>query len=274
MKKAESGVKYPQKEKAYSFITENGQPFLSAVIGVTYPNPDYEIISESREHSVLEFVLEGEGEVLLGEKWQTVRKGDSYILLQGEKHAYRANAKNPFKKIWINYKADYFTAFAKAYGVQSGIYKADTLPYFEKLYALFKNEAQENIEFVIADSVYQIIKIVATSNRGDKNSFAQRIKSALDACLYKKTNLEEIAQKLFSSKSNIIRIFKDEYGVTPYEYLLDMKIFSAKLLLSNSQMSVKEIAERLCITDEHYFSSVFLKRVGLRPKDYRKNYVN
>ena len=31
-----------------------------------------------------------------------------------------------------------------------------------------------------------------------------------------------------------------------------------------------EIAERVQISDQHYFSSLFLERVGMRPKDYRK----
>ena len=250
MKKTDYRVKYPRKEKAYSFITENGAPFFSAVIGVTYPHPDYEIVDSVRNFSVLEFVLEGEGEILLGEKWQMVQKGDTYILLQGEKHAYRANPKNSFKKIWINYDADYFPALAAAYGVKSGVYKADTLQYFQQLYELFKEEGQENIELVLADCVYQILKAIATAKNGAQNSFAQKIKNALDGCVYKKTDLEKIAQKLFSSKSNIIRIFKAAYGVTPYEYLLDMKISSAKLLLSNSQMAIKEIADRLEMTED------------------------
>ena len=272
MKKSRFNVKYPRNEKAYSYLNESGVPFTSAVIGVTYPNPDYEIISESRDYCVLEFVLEGEGEVLLGEQWQTVQKGDTYILLQGEKHAYRANPQNPFKKIWINYSAHYFSALAAAYGVKSGVYKADVLQYFQKLYELFKQERKENIEYVIADYAYQILKTVATANHREKNVFAQKIKNALNGCVYKKTNMEEISQKLFSSKSNIIRVFKAEYGVTPYEYLLDMKIASAKLMLSNSQMTIKEIADRLCILDEHYFSTLFLKRTGMRPKDYRQTY--
>lgn len=36
-------VKYPNKEFAAAFLAENGVPFQNAVIGITYPSPDYQI---------------------------------------------------------------------------------------------------------------------------------------------------------------------------------------------------------------------------------------
>jgi len=263
---------YPRREDAYTFVTENGQPFVGATVGITYPLSNYKIYLPKRKESVIEYVLSGEGEILLNGKWHKVEKGDTYILFQGSDHEYRANPKNPFKKIWINYRAEYLPKLAEAYGISEGIYKVDTLQCFEKLYEVFKGNTS-NVEFIIADYVYQIIKaIVESKNRAE--TLAQRVKNELDSAIYKKLNLDETAKNLFSSKSNIIRVFKSEYGVTPYEYLIDKKIAFAKILLTTTQMSVKEIAEKVCILDEHYFSSVFLKRVGLRPKDYRKNCVN
>ena len=91
----------------------------------------------------------------------------------------------------------------------------------------------------------------------------------LSAAVYKKVELDSIASELHLSKSTIIRIFKKAYGTTPYEFLIDRKIEAAKTLLSSSCMLVKEISEKLCFTDEHYFSSLFLKRVGECPTDYR-----
>ena len=87
--------------------------------------------------------------------------------------------------------------------------------------------------------------------------------------MYEKINLDTVASNLHISKSNLIRVFKKNYGVTPYEYLLTLKTETAKILLRETTMSVKEIADRLCISDEHYFSSLFFARVGMRPREYR-----
>ena len=100
------------------------------------------------------------------------------------------------------------------------------------------------------------------------------IREELGAALYQKLDLNLLSEKLHISKSNIIRIFKKRYGVTPYEYLIASKIEAAKALLVNTQLPIKEIADRLCIVDEHYFSTLFCNRVGVRPSHFRKNVKN
>ena len=90
--------------------------------------------------------------------------------------------------------------------------------------------------------------------------------------MYEKLNLNVLAARLHLSKSNMIRLFKKSFGTTPYEYLLSLKISTAKLLLKNSKMTVKDISDRLKFSDEHYFSTLFLARVGMRPRDYRINH--
>ena len=272
-------VKYPKEEKFVAFLPNNGMPFHSAIIGITYPNPDYRI-SRAPGHNinVFEFVLEGEGEIYLDGMWKKVKAGDTYVLRGGEEHQYRANPCAPWKKQWINYIADYIAPLMDAYGVQSGIYKC---PEAQKYFDLATEAAKftaPNAELcqTVAECVHKIIYRLSSSHTRSAqteeiSSDAYRIREELTAALYKKLDLDELTQKLHISKSNIIRIFKKRYGTTPYEYLLNTKIETAKVLLLNTQIPVKEIANRLCISDEHYFSSLFYARVGVRPRQFRKN---
>ena len=259
------------REHAVAFIAENGVPFNNALIGITYPDPEYKIKrSASNPITVFEYVLEGEGEIFLNGKWLTVSAGDIYILRRGEDHYYRSSARSPWKKLWINYVADYLLAFLDAYGINSGIYRCENAKaYFLQLFELTKVEnGGKNVHLTIAELVHKIVHALA-SERLTETSDEYRIREALNASVYEKLSLDELAAKLHISKSNIIRVFKKSYGVTPYEYLITLKIATAKLLLKDTKMTVKEIADKLCIADEHYFSSLFLERVGMRPRDYR-----
>lgn len=273
---SEFNVKYTGKEKAVVFITDDGSPFSTAIIGITYPFSDYSVYrSAENDQNVFEYILEGSGEVLLNGSWRSVQAGDMYILREGEPHFYRADPKTPWKKLWINYASDYISAFFTSYRVKSGIYRSETVrPYFDRLYGYTKlRSADRNTCFDIADGVHKIIEAAAI-NDGTPISDEYRIKEALNAAIYKKLSLDELSESLHISKSNIIRIFRSKYGSTPYEYLISLKITAAKALLKDTLMTVKEISERLQITDEHYFSTVFLKKVGMRPRAYRAAVTN
>lgn len=269
---SEHFVCFPTTEKAYALVNSDKIPFSKAVMGVTLPSPNYYICrSEKSEITVFEYVLEGEGKICLDGQWHTAKAGDFYILVQGERHRYQADPKKPWKKLWINYTAGYIPTLMASYGVKSGIYRSNSArTIFEQLIQLTKSHGDKTeISFSIAEKINTIIKIAAieTAHATDDG---HGIKKYISAYVHEKFNFDELAEAMHMSKSNVIRLFKKEYGVTPYEYLLGLKIETAKALLKDTNLPIKKIADKLCIADEHYFSSLFLKRVGLRPGAYRK----
>ena len=81
--------------------------------------------------------------------------------------------------------------------------------------------------------------------------------------------VSDLARVASLSASQLTRVFRDAYGQSPYDYVLARKIDTACRLLLNTGMSVKEVAYRLNFVDEHYFSNVFSKRMGMPPGRYR-----
>ena len=98
---------------------------------------------------------------------------------------------------------------------------------------------------------------------------AFQTKEYIDAHIYEKITMPELAQAASLSASQLSRIFRKAYGQSPYDYVLARKTDTACRLLLNTGMSVKEVAYRLGFADEHYFSNVFSKRTGLPPGRYR-----
>ena len=261
---------HKNSEYTAALMGDTGTPFSSALIGITYPDPTYEIRRTCSDVTVFEYILEGEGTLLLDGKWQRACAGEVYILREGEPHRYRADAQNPWKKIWINYAADYMPPMLDAYGIQSGIYPSENArTYFEQLLDRTKDGQSPTLTGLdVADCVARIVHVVASERLTDRSD-AYRIKEALGAAVWEQLDLDTLAARLHLSKSSLIRTFKKSYGITPYAYLLTRKIEAAKLLLRDTCLSIKEIADRLCICDEHYFSSLFFSHVGLRPRAYR-----
>lgn len=88
--------------------------------------------------------------------------------------------------------------------------------------------------------------------------------------LHQKLSIDSIAKMAYVSKSNFFKMFKDELGTSPNEFILQERINRAKELLA-SQNSIKETAYQTGFSDANYFTRVFKQLVGITPKSYQDN---
>ncbi len=87
----------------------------------------------------------------------------------------------------------------------------------------------------------------------------------------KKITLRDLCSFCGVSDSLMIRTFRDTYGTTPLQYILEYKVNCAKeLFLNNPQMTVLETAQALGFEDVHYFSRVFSRIAGEAPGAFRR----
>jgi AraC-like DNA-binding protein/DNA-binding response OmpR family regulator/anti-sigma regulatory factor (Ser/Thr protein kinase) len=82
---------------------------------------------------------------------------------------------------------------------------------------------------------------------------------------------EEIARAIGVSKNYLSHIFRQELGLSPWDYLNRYRIKQAKDLLSHTSDSVTEVALQVGFNNPAYFSRMFHKQIGLSPSAYREN---
>jgi len=76
---------------------------------------------------------------------------------------------------------------------------------------------------------------------------------------------------VFGYSSNYMgQVFKNETGSTINEYINKIRIQQAKMLIKETHLMIYQIAYRVGFNDQHYFSLVFKKLVGVTPKQYRE----
>lgn len=84
------------------------------------------------------------------------------------------------------------------------------------------------------------------------------------------TSLYNLAEQVHFSQEYLLRIFKKKEGITILSYINDLKLTAAKQMLTDSELQVKEIADRLGFASQGYFGRFFRNKTGLTPNAYRE----
>jgi len=74
------------------------------------------------------------------------------------------------------------------------------------------------------------------------------------------------------NERTFVRRFKNATGMTPMEYVLNLRIEEAKQMLETSNMSIDAIAENVGYQDSSFFNRKFQQKVGLSPAKYRRKF--
>lgn len=81
--------------------------------------------------------------------------------------------------------------------------------------------------------------------------------------------LESLSQELGLTKFHVIRVFKKNYGLTPHQFLLNLRLGFAQNFLLNSDKTILDISMDCGFSDLRNFNKLFAKRTGQPPSSYR-----
>ncbi len=84
--------------------------------------------------------------------------------------------------------------------------------------------------------------------------------------------LEDFIEMSRLSRSHFIRTFAKATQLSPFEYLIQLRLQRAMQLLRNSRLTISQIAFEVGFNDSNYFTRQFKKRKGASPLAYRKSF--
>lgn len=85
-----------------------------------------------------------------------------------------------------------------------------------------------------------------------------------------KLSLEDVSKGVFLNPTYISHIFKKVTGMSFVNFMTEVKIDRAKVLLRDSDARINEVAYTLGYSNQEYFSRTFKKRIGVTPNEYQK----
>ena len=235
-----------------------------------YGTNDYQII----------LVIRGTFNLKHFDEYLTLKDNEMIIIPPNVKNEYRYNPGSYTMFIHFSgyeairlintYNFDYFT-----------IYKLSDskkiIPYAEKIIAEMQ---AKKVGFInnCASYLIQVLTQIKREIDGEKAQSTNtltvklsRIAEDMQLNYAEDKNVSAYAELCNMSVYRFIHIFTEKFGVSPYKYLLNIRISKASYLLTQTDISISEIAQSVGYEDQFYFSRLFKKHTGKSPRQFRKS---
>jgi two-component system response regulator YesN len=128
----------------------------------------------------------------------------------------------------------------------------------------------DDIDDKVLIDMFDDIKTNRSKNSNKvKTKLFENVKSFIKENIEAELELEKVANNFGLSVYYFSRTFKEVTGINFSEYVNKCRIDIAKELLSNGEMSVKEVCYKVGYNDPNYFSKVFKKYEGISPINFK-----
>ncbi len=122
-------------------------------------------------------------------------------------------------------------------------------------------------------AVYSLVEILISKSSLNVSSPQERkiIERYVQERYSERITAKSIAQEVFCSQTQVFRLVKRFFGLTPANYVNSVRMKNAERMLKETDFSIAEIALAVGVFDTAYFSKLFKKHYGESPALYRKN---
>lgn len=147
--------------------------------------------------------------------------------------------------------------------------------YINELFTKSENElSSKAIPHLLSLIFIEIFSTFAKISPNDNKESTKPHISAIEQCIAdninKRLTLDDLANEIHVCTRQVSRIIKQEYGCSLSELVNERRLNIAKMLLSTTQLSVREISEKVGYPNEKIFREKFKNQYGLPPNNYRK----
>ena len=105
----------------------------------------------------------------------------------------------------------------------------------------------------------------------EKDTTVDKVLAYINAHYTEKLTLEQLASTVYLNKHYLVRLFKNETGKTPFDFVIATRLEQAKKLLKCTNLNISDIAQRCGFETSAYFCKKFKNEFNITPLKYRNN---
>lgn len=219
-----------------------------------------------RDHYLLHCVLSGQGcFTAAGRSWR-LRAGDAFLIRPDEVTVYEADSADPWQYGWVGLQGAGAAPLLRQLGDWPILRFRDPATAADCLRRILRQFHPEGNWFLLQSELYRLFSLFSRP-QAPKASAAQAAAAYIRQNYSYPLTIEQLAAFAGVHRSHLFRLFRQEYGVSPQQYLAEQRLQQAARLLRLG-FSVTEAAYSCGYGDLPHFSRRFRARFGLAPSAY------
>lgn len=260
----------------YSVFSDKALPVLS-INNIGYgKNPEITRFGPGRRKEyIIHYILSGEG-YFNGNK---VTDGKGFLITPESYEYYYPSKDNPWEFIWVTTDDEKMKSLFSYYKAdeKSGIFEFElTEDFTEAKSYLIKNKNRVINSGEMLELFFKLFKGILKSEEKLKvksisENYVEFAVKYIENNCHRELTVSEITEVLGVSQPYLFKIFKENIGKSPKEFITGVKIKAAKRLLSETNLLVSEVAASVGFSDALAFSKSFSKKTGVSPTKYRND---
>lgn len=218
----------------------------------------------------LVYVLAGNGRITVGEENHTVSEHSFCIVPPYVNHTECMEGYGEILFIGFHHDASH-------YPLKEGVYQNEDPETFDLLKEIFREYKEQNAGYEAAARALLDLFLISALRRhksplpeASPKKSLEHIRQYIEQHSDQKIHFQELALISGYSSDHFRHIFRKEFHVSPQEYLIDTRLENARRLLLKAELSCTEIAYQCGFSNAAQLSSMFRKKWGIPPVEYRK----
>lgn len=250
--------------------------FYPLQCGIFVYEPGYSLTRKSYDSFLLMHIPKGLMQLEIGGRQQTVKENAFVLIDCYQPHGY--STQTGYECTWVHFDGplarEYYELIVSRLGNVFTI--EDAFPVLRKMTAILEVFFDHTSirEPLLSKYFMDIFTLFLLHN--PENSATHRYANMVErAIIYINEHYsEDIPIERLSAMSGLsvyyfIRVFRQETGYTPHEYIISRRMASARYLLKCTELTTKEICFSTGFSSESVFCNAFKKQHGMSPQSYR-----
>ncbi|MBU9728115.1 AraC family transcriptional regulator [Diplocloster modestus] len=255
-------------------------PFIIHYCGSEVCSPKHQFGPAVRKHYLLHYINSGQGWFSLGDKSYHMQAGWGFLICPNTMVTYLADETDPWEYSWVGFSGQCCEDILENIGLSASLPVYTTIDP-EKSAAYMRQILESKYlnagrEFAIAGAFLSFLSTVKGNIRRPEDSELNDTAALATDYIFRNfsydISVDDVAHAACVSRATLYRVFKECFGVSVQQYLMDVRISTAAEMLSTTEYSINEIVYSCGFSNYQYFIRLFQKKKGISPSQYRNHF--